>query len=206
MKQAWFCYVLIHGYIPAPRIYYDILPLDKYIDRVQLTNVSDLAERTPKHFTLDLLAAMYPYIPPLKEESSDATIATKEKQMTRPVTGFQTSQGNFFETEAEANLFEASYELHEATTTAVHNFEPRPADDQSFEDSLVEGIKAFIASHERIIRKYLDARATLTPKGLSDTVSVDGPPAKADPSNDPSVRSKDNPRLDEKATTKGKPT
>lgn len=208
MRKAWFCYEFVHEERPAPVVYYDYLPVasasgkENIKPRVQLVEISHLTELNQPIPSLITLSNMYPYKPPLKIPHQDA----KEIVMTRPVSGFQTSQGKFFDTEEEANLYEASFDLNEATTAAVRSFEPETIGDFPIEDSLVKGITSFIASNEKLISKYLNARAAMLRTTSETSPSVDGPPAVSHTPDDTSVRSEDSTRLDDETTTEGEPT
>lgn len=113
--------------------------------------------------------------------------------MTRPVSGFQTKQGAFFEEEKDADLYEAAYDLEMALTEAVVEFVP---DETHFAESLVAGITAFITNNKEIVRKFIDARAASVTIKETANVQVDGPAAEANPSHDTPVWDEDNTRLD----------
>lgn len=205
-RRAWFCYEFVHDYIPSPVVYYDVLPQasangkEAVKPRVQTTEVTHLWGSFPGGFLLHVLSHAYPYNPPLKKETSGDI---KEATMTRPVQGYQTTQGAFFDTEMEANLYEATYDLEVAATEAVAEFVPN---EEHFTESLVAGIKAFITDNKELVRKYIDARAaSISVKG-EETTDVDRQSTEADTTDDTRVWGSEDRELDDPPATEGDTT
>lgn len=203
--KAWFCYERDFADRPVPVIYYDELPStsaggkENIRKRSQIVEISHLPKGPDGEYSFAELLHLYPL---LKSNGDNGIVNDKEKNMSRPVSGFLTSQGQFFETQQEADFYDATYELNRAATRAVAEHGGFDAEQA---DSIAEGIKAFIGDNEKVIREYLNARAALTTDGSASHVQVDGSTAEDNPTDDPSIRSSSDTQLDEEAPTEALP-
>lgn len=191
MRRAWFCYELSFGR-PCPVIYYDeyppkLFPKEATPQRLQIVEISHLIPQVDGEYSLSEMQQLYPISKVLQKETSDANVKTKEQQMARPVSGYQTSQGNFFETEEEANLFEATYELDMVTTASVRK-QFGDETTQEHVEVISTGLRGFIEDNEKIIREFLDARAAFTQSENHKRDEMDRPTTKDNTTDDPSLR------------------
>lgn len=116
--------------------------------------------------------------------------------MTRPVEGFMTKQGKFFESENEANFYEAAYALNKAAATGV------VALGVSGEENVEEAVKAiinFISVNRELVTEYIHTRRTLEDERTRD--AMDGQPAFDNSADDPSIRSESDIQMDETPST-----
>ena len=207
-RRAWFCYELNFANRPTPVIYYDdppprMFPKEATPRRLQVVEISDLSPEPDGEHSFAVLQKLYPLSKVLQKETSDAIVQSKEKQMARPVTGYQTSQGNFFETEEEANLFEATYELDMVTTASVRK-QFGDETTQEHVEVISTGLRSFIENNEKVIREFLDARAAFTQAQRTEAAPMDRPSTEDNSSDDPQLRSEDNPRLEDTTTAEEK--
>lgn len=192
-----FCYELNNANRPCPKLYYgySVLPKMELGKRVQ---VVELSETDPR--SLDALQQIYPYIPQqestaLDNAATDPVASLKQQEqheMTRPVEGFITAQGKFFETEQEANLYEARYMLNAAITNAAKEI---GVDGEAHLEQAIEQFTKFINSYENTIRTYLDARRAMA-IGSEEQYEMDGQSTSSDQSDDTSVQLKPDPTVD----------
>lgn len=182
-RRAWFCYEHNFAMHYSPVIYYDELPIKmqgKDMHRVQVVEITDLPVGVDGEFSFAQLQDLYP----LQIREDSAIREDKEKEMSRPVSGFLTSQGQFFDTKEEADFYDAAYELNVACLKAVkeHGYE-----DEEQASSVAEGIQRFISDNASVIEEFLST------KGALDRVSksrdgVDGHTTGDNPTDDPQVR------------------
>lgn len=122
--------------------------------------------------------------------------------MARPVNGFLTALGSFFETEEEADLHDAAYELNQTALDAVKSrFNNAPEDIQ---EQLGTAIVQFIGEFDDIVEAYIVARRNLANKAASDEVG--GQPAPTVASDGERVRDEDNLSVDDSDNAKANPT
>lgn len=209
-RKAWFCY---EGDNQSPVIYYDFLPTtsvngkETVKKKKQVVEISHLLDVDGKAPPLFMLVKDYPMSKVLderlKKPERNGSINQQETKMVRPVSGFQTSQGTFYETEREAVLFEASFALHEAVTDAVAAFGV-DRNEPLFE-TFVDGVKDFVSHNEKVVKDYLEAKAAFTVErdgelaakyGSKKDDGLDGQSAGDSAVDDPSVRSEDNQQVD----------
>lgn len=183
MRRAWFCYEHNFAMRYSPVIYYDELPVrmhGKVTHRVQVVEITNLPVGVDGEFSFAQLQDLYP----LQIREDSAIRENKEKEMSRPVSGFLTSQGQFFDTKEEADFYDAAYELNVACLKAVrdHGYE-----DEEQASTVAEGIQRFISDNAPVIEEFLSTKSAL------DRVSkggdgVDGHTTGDNPSDDPQVR------------------
>lgn len=182
-RRVWFGYELDHSNRPTPVLFYDDPPPKSHGKR-PIVQVVELDEPQAT-FSFYSLCVIYPYIPQQETlQSTPTVVSSKELNMTRPVNGYMTKQGKFFESEAEANFYEAAYALNKAAATGV------VALGVTGEENVEETIKAivdFIAFNRDLVTEYLRARGTLEDE-QTDHV-VDGQSTEDNPPDDPSIRS-----------------
>lgn len=201
IRDAWFCYEKNFAGKYIPVIYYDEPPAksmngkENTPDRIQVIKVPEISTETDGEYSLITLQKLYPNLKLLQKESSSVIDKEKEKEMARPVNGYMSSQGQFFDTEAQADLYDATYELTQAATAAVRK---EFGDDRSQEDinTIADGIRSFITENERVIREYLDARTAITKDASGDAAGMDRSPTGDNPSDDTSIRGESDTRLE----------
>ena len=180
-RRVWFGYELDHSNKPTPVLFYDDPP-PKSHGKCPIVQVVEL-EAPQSELSFRSLCVIYPYLPQQETlQTTTSVVSSKEKQMTRPVEGFMTKQGKFFETEAEANFYEAAFALNKAAATAA------VALGVSGEENVEEAVKAlinFIAFNRDLVTDFIGARRALEEQQTRD--AMDGQPAFDNTADDPSV-------------------
>lgn len=199
-RKAWFCYELDQANQPVPCIYYDEPPLRSHGKR------RIVAEFTLNDIEVTMsfasLCVIYPYKESIDNSNAVVIPSKQEKQdMSHPVSGYLTSQGKFFETSAEAELYEARYILNKATTQAVMDIGVRGEPEIA---AAVDAIVSFINQNDELINNYLFARRILgsqsSPNGLDGSAETNLP------SDDPSLRDTSSGELASPPTTETVPS
>lgn len=144
-------------------------------------------------FSIPLLQRLYPLDTDkaLQNELIERTKQERMKKMARPVEGFLTSQGKFFDTEAKANLFETNLMLRDILRDQFSAFTPET----------ITSILDLIKVHHELVSEYIQAvktvigqtqadgqgrGATGTAQGVSEVRDeVDGQTTVDNPPNDP---------------------
>lgn len=192
MRDAWFCYEMTFDGSFVPVIYYDEYPKksaggkENTPDRLQIIKIPYNSAQPDGEYSLSQLQKLYPNPKGLQKRELSLIDNRQEKQMARMVTGYMSSQGQFFDTAAQADLYDASYELTQAVTAAVVR---QFGDEKSQEEvnGYADGIRSFITENEKIIREYLDARAAVQGSNRVDN-EVGGPTAGDNPPDDTPLR------------------
>lgn len=185
-SKAIFCYEFNQGNQPYPVLYPDGLPprlVGKPVKREMITVVID------PDATIDQLMRVIPHPKLLHKETINVK---KEYQMPRPVEGFLTSTGHFFDTAAEADLFEARYELDIASTEAVEAMTEYLAKEGAGIDIptyLIQALPTFIEQNEQVILDLINARRAIAKAGPP---SMAGQATETDQVDDTRVRDSDN--------------
>lgn len=178
MRKAFLIYRKDHRDKWRPQIYYDEFLHKKYDTEILGPHdishyVGEDNEVSLSFARLDLQYLTYG-IEPVNEKKENKVMSPQA------VTGFLTSNGKYFPTEWEANLYEQSLELNNRVTAAVvalreSVFEHSHMDD--FFTTLPEKVITFINVNEDLIRAYINARQVVVspltvsePSGTSDGV------------------------------------
>lgn len=202
-RRAWFAYEMNFDECYQPVIYYDELPAKplgsrrERHNRILTVEITHLLpdENDPPFAQLQVLY-------PLKiREETVIREERKEKQMARPVQGFLTSQGKFFDTKEEADFYDASYELDVAIIKAAESL---GIEDDAQTQSISKGIRDFITANAATIEELLSTRKALANVGKSD--ELDGPTADHNPTDDPPVRDEADSPVAQAAPTEDQPT
>lgn len=162
----------------TPQIYYDEFYTDM---RTQKTEKDILGPYDISHYvgednevsvSFSALNAEY-----LQNNDPDATEEREYQIVPQAVTGFLTSNGKYFSTEWEANLYEKSLELNHRVTSAVvqlkkdydvvnlqydHDRKDETGINRFFQ-TLVPKVIEFIDINEDLILAYINARQTVIP-------------------------------------------
>jgi hypothetical protein len=232
-RKAFFCYEQTTHGIWSPVVHYDeiIDPMSK--ETKPSRTVPILIERTYMGdseiaVSFATLQALYPLDADkaLQNESIRSRLNQfRRKPVVRPVEGFQTSQGEFFDTENKANLYENGFILRMAFAGMIKGAMPELATD-AVEGAVTAILEEIKANHETVTR-YCDAVAMLNedadaaakaradgegasePDRVSDSGEeadeVDGHAAAHLTEDGASIRSASGSRVDGEATTEAEP-
>lgn len=179
-RKAWFCYEQDQSNQPVPVIFYDEIPTSA--GKRKILQSWEIPEEIAETLSFKALQDMYPYFSQqetLQYTTNPVVSEQMETQMTRPVEGFLTSQGKFFESKLDADLYEARYNLNSAIAKAAFSIGVVGQDNINH---AVETFVGFINSNTEVIEAYIFARRCVETTGVVDKIptveneepSVDG--------------------------------
>jgi len=233
MRNAFFCYERTTHGLWSPVVHHDeiIDSMSKEARPERTVPIRILSQHMGDSeiaVSFATLQALYPLDADkaLQNESIRSRLNQfRRKPVVRPVEGFQTSQGEFFDTENKANLYENGFILRMAFAGMIKGAMPELATD-AVEGAVTAILEEIKANHETVTR-YCDAVAMLNEDAdaaakaradgegasESDRVSdsgeeadeVDGHAAAHLTEDGASIRSASGSRVDDEATTEVDP-
>jgi hypothetical protein len=208
LSKVTFCYELDFARQWKPVLYYGDIPTGGVASRKErdrVVDVSDLPRGADGEVSLSACTKLYP----LQKAQKQASITKKEKRMSRPVQGFLSSTGTFHDSEAEADLDDATYELNISAINAIGSLE---ADDQPrTTEDVVSMLTGFIYAHEDVIYDVITARRKVRREGegkkpTEERDAVGGPSTSTAPVDGEGVRIRGDSGVVQPQTAKAKPT
>jgi hypothetical protein len=198
-RKAWFCFESVFGKW-SPVIYYDEEPSKEY-HRSVFEKEHTPYILIPAEFIAgdEVFVSFHELQSMLQIPTPPPTLPIEEPVMVRPVEGYITSQGQYFDTEAKATLYEAGFDLRNAFHKAIVAFSLEQ--NQALPTETVETAVSLIldvlkAEHETAI-KYLTAVGT-----VSRADAVGGHSASDTPQDVQSISSVPGESMDESAAAK----
>jgi len=196
-SKVWLAWEEDFANRPVPVLYYGAVPSsstngkESIRVRLKVVDVSHIERGADGEVSLSAAAKLYP----LKDGSSGAIIKEKEIAVVRPVSGFLSANGKFFDTEGEAEFYDAAYNLNNIATGAVGTMD---VPNEDFAKYLSDQLIAFIQQYENDIYEYITARRNLDREASArdkKPAELDGQSTGDNPVDDPRVRGEDTVRV-----------
>jgi len=165
LRKAFFAYQLSFSGKWCPVILYDEDPrVRQHVNgketKPTFLNITPIDQQflSEDEVTISFSQLQKLYPPPLTKETSGDTT------MVRPVQGFVTSQGKYFDDQKEADYYEASFELNATLFKLLVDRYGLSKDDAA---SICQQIIDDLWSNRKIIEEYLNARHSAMPQAAS---------------------------------------
>lgn len=145
----------------APVVFHDIPPTLHVTTAIREAIVEhtpwQLIDTAEAALSLSVLQKLYPLDADklLKNETIRRNEEERKRKMVRPVEGFLTTQGKWFDTEAKANLYETNVILREVISEEAKNF-LKTTDVDEVTDA-VTAILDLIKAHHVVVMEYVNA-------------------------------------------------
>lgn len=160
-------------------------------------------EITDDSLTLDQLQDLYPLNDPLKKGRNNAINKMEGRTMSRPVTGFLSAHGQFFEDETDADFFDAAHELTRICDKFAFSLSNALLDGNMSPKEASNELSIFIKKETTAIQQYINALNAVhdrDSKKAGDNESL-RPASTGLSEDDERIRDEDNTEMDSSTAT-----